>query len=106
MVILCGQDGRTSPGYEALPFESVTGAGHGAGGVGGCAAGRSSPVRAVRSPVARGQITVMLAPPAGEAPTVQRPPVARTTASPIARPSPAPPGVLLARWKRSKTWAR
>ena len=39
---------------------------------------------------ARGQLTAKRAPPDGASPTLHRPPVARTIASPIASPSPAP----------------
>src|SRR5216684_2195118 len=55
---------------------------------------------------ARGQVTAMLAPPAGALPTSQRPLVARTTASAIARPSPAPPGWSLALRNRSNIQSR
>ena len=48
------------------------------------------------------------APPEGDRPTAQRPDVARTIASPIARPSPAPSAsdeVFTERWNRSKMLA-
>ena len=45
----------------------------------------------------RGQVMAMLAPPSGETPTSQRPPVAVTMASAMARPRPAPPGLSVAR---------
>ncbi len=48
----------------------------------------------------------MLVPPAGEAPIRHRPLETLTIASAMARPSPAPPGVSVARWKRSKMRVR
>ena len=46
------------------------------------------------------------APPSGEVPMRQRPPVDRTMESPIARPRPAPLPVCSARWNRSKSCGR
>jgi hypothetical protein len=59
-----------------------------------------------RPPKARGQVTAIRAPLVGDRPTCHRPPVARTIASAIARPRPAPPGPSIARWKRSKIRSR
>ncbi len=60
----------------------------------------SSPARAF------GHSTLKPAPPSLESSTTQRPPVAWTIAFPIARPSPEPPGPVVARWKRSNMRSR
>ena len=48
----------------------------------------------------------MSAPPSGESPTCQRPPVERTIESPMASPSPAPEPCSVARWNRSNRSGR
>src|ERR1700722_2523690 len=72
-VIVHGNTGRVGGGRE--------GRGGGAGGGGGGVRGRGGWVCF--------QETVMRAPPRGESPTCQRPPVERTIESPMARPRPA-----------------
>ena len=72
--------------------------------------GRGHPAAGAHQPSdARGQLTANRAPPASDVPTAHRPPVARTIASPIARPRPAPlasEDVESARWNRSKMRSR